>query len=398
MEQPAVTPPPKKPRLSPVVRDRTAKIILAVLVVISLSFVGGWLGARVYLNNPNQDQQTENARRVVNEESQLISNIASEVGPSVVSVNVVGASSRVNPFTGQAIEQESAGTGFIISDQGFVLTNRHVVPASVSKVTVTLADGTVLDNVSVVGRTSDSDSLDVAFLKINDAKGKTLKPVVLGDSDKMKVGDMVIAIGNALGEFQNSVTSGIISGYGRSVAAQGEGVESENLQNLFQTDAAINQGNSGGPLVNSAGEVIAINTAVATGEAENIGFAIPINDALGLIQGIIEKGQVLRPYIGVRYVQLDSARAAELGVTETEGAFITEDTAEGPGVLSNSPAAAAGLRAKDIITEVNGTKVTTKKPLTAVVSRYPVGEKVTITYIRDGKKQTVELTLQAMPN
>jgi serine protease Do len=389
--------PVKQPGISHTLRDRTAKMILAVLVVISISFVGGYLGARVYLQNPSTEQQTENARQLVDQESQLISTIASDVGPSVVSVNVTGASSRVNPYTGQAIEQQSAGTGFIVSDKGYILTNRHVVPAAVSKVSVTLADGTVLDNVSVVGRTNDDDSLDVAFLKINDAKGKTLKPVSLGDSDAMKVGGMVVAIGNALGEFQNTVTSGIISGYGRSVAASGGGEGTENLQNLFQTDAAINQGNSGGPLVNADGEVIGINTAVATGEAENIGFAIPINDALGLIEGIISKGQVLRPYIGVRYVQLDADRAKELGIPQTEGAYISEDSADGPGILPNSPAAAGGLRAKDVITEVNGTKVSTKKPLTAIISRYPVDEKVKVTFLRDGKSQTVELTLQASP-
>jgi len=372
-----------------------AKWALAGLVIISLSFVSGWLGARVFNRSSNTAQQEANARQVAKNESQLISSIAENVGPSVVSVNV-SSQAGVNRFTGQSVTQESAGTGFVISDKGYILTNRHVVPAGVTKVSVVLEDGTILDDVSVVGRTQDEDSLDIAFLKVNDAKGHKLSPVTLGDSDQMKVGDMVVAIGNALGEFQNTVTSGIVSGFGRSVAASGGEVGTENLQNLFQTDAAINEGNSGGPLVNSEGQVIGINTAVA--DAENIGFAIPINDVLGLINGIISKGQVLRPYLGVHYVQLTADSAKQLGISQTDGAYISEDSAETPGVLPDSPAAAAGLKPKDIIIQVDDTEVTTERPLTSVISRHSVDEQVTITYLRDGKKQTVKVTLKAAPS
>lgn len=370
-------------------RQRLLRFLLIGLIILGLSFIGGSLGAWLYGRNPNSQQQTENARRVAQDESQLISSIASTVGPSVVSVNVTSSNGRLT--------QQTAGTGFIISNEGYVVTNRHVIPEGVSQVSLTLADGTRLDNVQVVGRTSPDDSLDVAFLKITDAGGKTLTPVTLGDSDTMRVGDMVVAIGNALGEFQNTVTSGIISGYGRSVTAGNEVVGTENLQNLFQTDAAINQGNSGGPLVNADGQVIAINTAVAAGEAENIGFAIPINDALGLIKGIVARGQLLRPYIGVRYVQLTADMAKELGIVQTEGAYISEDSAEGPGILPDSPAAAAGLRPKDIVVEVNGTKVTATRPLGSLISRYGVDEKVTVTFLRDGKLQTIDVTIKAAP-
>ncbi len=372
-----------------------AKWALAGLVIISLSFVSGWLGARVFNHSSNTAQQEANARQVAKNESQLISSIAENVGPSVVSVNV-SSQAGVNRFTGQSVTQESAGTGFVISDKGYILTNRHVVPAGVTKVSVVLEDGTVLDDVSVVGRTQDEDSLDIAFLKVNDAKGHQLLPVTLGNSDQMKVGDMVVAIGNALGEFQNTVTSGIVSGFGRSVAASGGEIGTENLQNLFQTDAAINEGNSGGPLVNSEGQVIGINTAVA--EAENIGFAIPINDVLGLINGIISKGQVLRPYLGVHYVQLTADNAKQLGISQTDGAYISEDSAETPGVLPDSPAAAAGLKPKDIIIQVDDTEVTTERPLTSVISRHVVGDEVTITFLRDGKKQMTKVTLKAAPS
>lgn len=394
---------PEKPEKSgrfKVSNEKRQKITLGILValtIVSFSFLGGWVGARFYFDSPNEAQQTENARRVINEESELISSIAEDVGPSVVSVNVLSNTRQTNPLTGEILAQESAGTGFIVSSDGYVMTNRHVIPSGATEVTVTMADGTELDDVTVVGRTEDGDSLDVAFLKINDAKGTTLRPVELGDSDQMKVGDMVVAIGNALGQFQNTVTSGIISGYGRSVVASGGEAGDENLQNLFQTDAAINQGNSGGPLVNAEGHVIAINTAVATGEAENVGFAIPINDARGLIQGITRKGEFLRPYIGVRYVQLTPEAAEEFNIEQTEGAYIaTGDNGE-PAILPNSPAAEAGLKAKDIIIEINGTKVTSNKPLTSVVGRFAVGETVTITYIRGGQQQTLQLTLEASP-
>src|SRR5206468_3856028 len=182
-----------------------------------------------------------------------------------------------------------------------------VVPSGTTQVSVTLSDGTELKNVTVIGRTGDSDNLDVAFLKVNDAQGHKLVPAPIGDSSQVQVGDDVVAIGNALGQFQNTVTSGIISGYGRSVQAgdsSGSGNSGENLDNLFQTDAAINEGNSGGPLVNLNGQVIGINTAVA-GNAQNIGFAIPINDVKGLVKQVLANGKFERPYLGVQYVPLD---------------------------------------------------------------------------------------------
>ena len=173
---------------------------------------------------------------------------------------------------------------------------------------VTLSNGTELKNVEVLGRTPSNDSLDIAFLKITNAQGQKLVPAEIGDSSKVQVGDPVVAIGNALGQFQNTVTSGIISGYGRSVQAsqQGTGANAENLTDLFQTDAAINEGNSGGPLVNLNGQVIGINTAIA-GNAQNIGFAIPINDVKGLIDQVLKNGKFERPYLGVYYVPLTAS-------------------------------------------------------------------------------------------
>lgn len=249
---------------SPKLKSKLNILVLAIIFLsISAGFAGGWLGAQSLQNDTSPS--VSQGRQVVREQSTLISSIAEEVGPSVVSIDVTSENTTQDLFFGpQTRQQQSAGTGFIISDDGYVVTNRHVISDGATSVSLTMSDGTVLDNVTVVGKTSEGDSLDVAFLKINDTKGKTLTPAKIGDSSSMQVGDTVVAIGNALGQFQNTVTSGIISGYGRSVVASDQsGASSDNLQNLFQTDAAINQGNSGGPLVNSDGEVIGINTAVA---------------------------------------------------------------------------------------------------------------------------------------
>ncbi len=375
-------------------RKKVATILLALLAVLSVGFLGGWLGAAARRNN-NSLQNNDTQKLVVSSESQLISDIARNTGPSVVSINVT-ASGGTTMF-GQESVQQGAGTGFIISADGVVVTNRHVVPQGTSSVSVILSDGTQLDNVEVIGRTSENDSLDIAFLKIKDKKGKTLTPIKLGDSSKVRVGDKVIAIGNALGQFQNTVTSGIISGYGRSVeAGDDSGSSSETLQNLFQTDTAINRGNSGGPLMNMGGEVIGINTAVA-GNAENIGFAIPINDVKGLIKSVLEQGKLLRPYLGVRYISLTDDIAYQYNLNTKRGAYLAPGRTGQPVVVSGSPAEKAGLKEKDIIVKINDTPIDENNSLTSVLGRLSVGDKVSITVVRDGKEQTLQTTLEAAP-
>lgn len=378
--------------------NRIAPLGVALLILISAAsgFVGGWAGSRmddeVALDNRTHQQ-------IISSESQLYSSLAKEVGPSVVSVNVTTQSRGGRGFFDLRPSQvQSAGTGFIVSRDGLIATNRHVVQGS-DKVTVTLADGTELDDIEKVGRTNEGDPLDIAFLKIKNTKGKDLKPVKIGDSSKMAVGDKVLAIGNALGQFQNTVTSGIISGYGRDVqAADATGMNAETLQNLFQTDAAINQGNSGGPLVNMNGEVIGINTAVAGGGAENIGFAIPINDVKGLIDSVLRTGKLERPYLGVRYITLTDSVAFELGVDTKRGAFIMPNENGQRSILRNSPAEKAGLREEDIITKINGEDINERNSLTSLISKHSVGDEVTVTYLRDGKEREAKATLQAAPN
>jgi len=396
----------RRPNLPPIERGRlkAAGLVVGLLFAMGAGFFGGYLGAA------NNDDGTitgslSDQKKVVTSESQLISQIAKTVGQSVVSVDVVSQSATSNSFDslfglgGGSQQQEDAGTGIIISSDGLIITNRHVVPAGATSVSVTLSDGTELKNVQVVGRTNDSDSLDIAFLKITDAKGHKLVPAVLGDSSKVAVGDAVVAIGNALGQFQNTVTSGIISGYGRSVqAGDSSGQQAaENLDDLFQTDAAINEGNSGGPLVNLNGQVIGINTAIASG-SQNIGFAIPINDVSGLIKQVKKSGKLVRPYLGVRYVSLtaDIAKQYDLGVDS--GAFIPPSVdPSNPPIISGSPADKAGLQAGDVITEIDGKKIDQNHSLTSIVSQHQVGDRLSLTVVRDGKTIHVSVALEAVP-
>ncbi len=397
----------KTPRL------RLLGAALLIIVSVSAGFAGGWAGSN------SRDQSvglaTSGQQKVVESESQLISSIAKNVGQSVVSVDVTSqaADSAADPSSGSGYfgfgggsgsssTQQSAGTGIIIASNGLIVTNRHVVPQGTTKVSVTLADGTELSDVQVIGRTRDTDSLDIAFLKIGDAKGKKLVPAKIGDSTQIQVGDRVVAIGNALGQFQNTVTSGIISGYGRSVQASSDGgstSSTESLQDLFQTDAAINEGNSGGPLVNVNGEVIGINTAIA-GDAQGIGFAIPTANISGLIKSVISTGKFQQPYLGVRYAPLTNDIAKQLNTSVTRGAYIlTPELANGQDpIISGSPADKAGLQPADIIVAVDGTNIDERHNLTALLDQKGVDQKVTLKILRDGKTITKDVTLEAAPD
>lgn len=382
----------------PNVSKKLSAAVLLVVLCFGAGFGGGFLGSRYGGNSSLSNASTSVKQQYISSEGQLIADIAKNVGASVVSINTT-AESTTQDFFGfnTPISQQSAGTGFIITSDGIIITNRHVVPEGTTNVSVTMADGTRFRDVEVIGRTSSSSPIDIAFLKIKDLNGKKLTPVTLGDSSKVQVGDKVVAIGNALGQFQNTVTSGIISGYGRDVTASDQtGASSENLTDLFQTDAAINEGNSGGPLVNLSGQVIGVNTAVA-GNAQNIGFSIPINDVKGLINSVLSKGRLEQAFLGVRYVSLTPDIAYQYNLSVDHGAYVVPTTGGQSSVVPGSPAAAAGLKEKDIITKVNDIKIDEKTNLTGALSHFQPGDKVSLTIVRAGKTIHVNVTLGRAP-
>jgi serine protease Do len=367
--------------------------IVYVFLVLLVSFGSGYAGATL---EQNRVLTTSQVREIVSTKDQLDSAIYNAVSPSVVSINAISTTDTTNIFgLTQPTQEESQGTGIIISSSGYIITNRHVIPTGVTSVSITLNDGTVINNVTVVGTTNQSDPLDVAVLKINNPP-INLQPALLGDSSTVSIGDSVVAIGNALGQFENTVTSGIISGRGRSLQAGSDATtNSEDLQDMLQTDAAINEGNSGGPLINSSGEVIGMNTAVASNGAQNIGFAIPINDVKGIIKGVISSGKVERPYIGVYYESINSSIAKQYSLSINTGAYIPT-TAQNQGqnpIVSGSPADQAGLTSGDIIVSVNGVVVNQNNSLSSLIDQNPVGAQLSLQIIRNGAPKTISLTI-----
>lgn len=322
-------------------------------------------------------------------EETSVANIVSKVTPAVVSIISETRSSGYSYFFSSGTTQ-SAGTGMIVSKDGYVLTNKHVIDGA-TKVTVVTDAGDTYDDVDIVGE----DPLnDVAYLKINGAKD--LPTIALGDSKTIAVGQPVLAIGNALGAYQNSVTQGIISGTGRSVTAgDSNGNNQETLTDMLQTDAAINPGNSGGPLVNAAGEVIGINTAVAT-SANGLGFAIPISATKGMLNRIMEGGKAERAYLGLTYVTVTAEVAKEAKLSVNHGAYIYNSSSRsGEAIVKNGPADKAGIKTKDVITKVGNVEVGRAGSISTLIGEYKVGDTVQLTYVRDGKEYTTNVTLEA---
>jgi len=369
---------------------RSAVLVGFLCVLMSVLLTAGGLAGAYLLGRSSSNASIDSSRQMVVQEGEVIADVAQKLSPSVVSIVTEQQSTVQSLFYGNQVRKsQAAGTGVIIDSSGYILTNKHVVPEGITNLGIVTYDGTEYQNVQVVGR----DPLnDLAIIKVTDPKN--FVSAKLGNSDSVRVGHKVIAIGNALGQFQNTVTSGIISGIGRPVEASDEaGALTEQLTNLFQTDAAINSGNSGGPLINYNGEIIGINTAVAA-DAQNIGFAIPINETKGIIASVKETGKVSRPFLGVRFITLNEVAASELKTTVKVGAYI--DTQQGA-IVAGSPADKAGLKPGDIIIKVNDTEVNERIPLTSAISRYKVGETVTLTIVREGKEQKVSATLAEAP-
>lgn len=362
--------------------NHTGLLVLATVFGFSGGLLGNYLFNSTKLTLP---QNIETREQLVLQESEVIAGIAERVGPAVVSIRT---ETSVEGFFAERIS-EGSGSGIVLTEDGLIVTNKHVISGNVTSLSVILSDGTKYEDVSVV----DSDPFnDIAFLQINGASGLTVAE--LGESDDVRVGEKVIAIGNALGEFDNSVTSGIISGLGRPIIAGGGSDPAESLSNLFQTDAAINPGNSGGPLVNVNGQVIGINTAVADGE--NIGFAIPIDDVKPSITSVKENGEIIKPYLGVRFVSVDSSIADEFGLSVDSGAYLL--AGEDSSVLPGSPADKAGIRDNDVIISVDGVDINNSNPLSSLIGRKNVGDVVELTVVRDEKELSISVTLEAAPN
>ena len=373
-------------------------IVIAAVAQQANKLLGIDLEKHIKLPKNEKEETSVEKQNLVYEESVIIKVVEDSL-PSVVTVGISKVLStkdrlEIDPFdffgpfktipgTKKKIEQ-NIGSGFIISKDGLIITNKHVVSDS-------QADYKVITNNEKeyeVKKIYRDPLNDLAIIKIDD---NGLKPLKLGDSSKLKLGQLAIAIGTPLGEFTNTITSGIISGLGRGITA-GSPFEGfvEKLDNVIQTDAAISAGNSGGPLLNSKGQVIGINTAIA-GEAENIGFAIPVNVAKGLIDKFEERGfDYKTPYMGIRYQMVDKQTAILNKIAE--GAYIIE-------VVPDSPAEKAGLEDEDIITEFDGKEINGKddQGLAKVILEKNAGDKVKIEYVRDGKVKTTTIILEASP-
>ncbi|HLC39063.1 MAG TPA: trypsin-like peptidase domain-containing protein [Patescibacteria group bacterium] len=364
--------------------------MLAFIIISSLIF--GFLGGAgaIYALSGNKNFSNSSlgldlAKKTykVTEESVIIS-ASKKVSPSVVSIAVI---SNITDIFGRNATQNSQGSGFIITSDGLIMTNKHVASDLKAQYTVLTPDGSAYK-----AQVMAQDPLnDLAILKIN---ASNLTPVNIGASDDLQVGQKVIAVGNALG-FQNTVTSGIISAKGRTIqASDTAGSTQEELSGLLQTDAAINSGNSGGPLTNIDGQVIGINTAVANkGSAEGIGFAIPVNVARSAIESYRRNGKIIRPFIGIRYYSITKQYAAENKLPVENGALITSGQVGVPAIVVGSPAAKAGLQENDIITAINNEEVNQDHALSLLIQQYQPGDQIQITYLRDGKENKIKLKL-----
>lgn len=387
-------------------RRKVGFVTFVLIVGFVMGMFGGVIGMVLASSAPESLQKALGISQVKNfvsdaiktekvtvEEESATIDVVQEVSPAVVSILFTKNVTVSDPFNlyGQGqrvIEEQGGGTGFIITADGLIVTNKHVVSDSGAKYTVVTADGKTYDATVV----ALDPTLDLAIVKI-DATG--LPVVKLGSSDDLKVGQRVIAIGNALSEFQNTVTAGVLSATGRSVvASDANGSSSESLDGLLQTDAAINLGNSGGPLVNLRGQVIGINTVTASGDAEGIGFAIPIDEAKTAIESVKKTGKIVRPFLGVNTIEVTKEIAQSNNLPVEDGFLVNGDPTNGiPAVVSGSPADKAGLRDGDIIVAINGDEVGHNHSLITALRDYTPGDQVEVKFYRGEDVKTVKVKL-----
>ena len=414
--------------------DSASKKLLTYVVILGLlsGFVGGLAGRSFVKNTDAQPLKNITEEKRYIEESDYISAIQ-KVSPAVVSViesknlqtnyqqpmMFFQGDPFFNQFFGQQVPQQQqqqqqrqnqgstkkqkvgGGSGFIVTSDGLVITNRHVVQDPDADYTVVLSDGREF-KAQVLSKDTANDLAVIKILPKDDsgsAKVSSLPVVEFGDSDNLKVGQRVLAIGNALGEYQNTVTAGIISAQGRQITANDGSGMAETLTGLLQTDAAINPGNSGGPLVNMQGQVIGVNVAIAA-SANNIGFAIPFNDVNPVITSVQKTGKIIRPYIGVRYQMLTEERAKELELSGvTYGALLLGSDEKGEfAVIPGGPGDKAGLKKGDVILEVEGKKLDQNLALQQSIRNRKPGDTVKLRVWTSGKTVEKTLTLGESPN
>jgi S1-C subfamily serine protease len=393
-----------------------AKIIILSTLLTLVVMAGGMFVARDalvgYISSNQPVVQAVQSAPAATVEETVVQSI-DRVNPAVVSVLVTKdvpiyeryyeSYSPPGPFgsfsvprvreNGTQEREVGGGSGFIVSNDGMIVTNRHVVSDMDARYSVLLNDGTSYA-VEVLAR---DPQLDVAILQISEPLEKSLTYASFGDSESLRLGETVIAIGNALAEFRNSVSVGVVSGLARSIVASDGMGGSEQLDQVIQTDAAINPGNSGGPLLNIEGEVIGVNVAVSRG-ADNIGFALPAHIVEQVVDSVREFGEIVRPYLGVRYVMLNQqiAEANDLGY-DFGALVLSGDESNGSAVLPDSPAQRAGITAGTIILSVDGEELR-NIDLATVLRGKRVGDEIVINLAKDGEEQIVRATLEKFTN
>lgn len=415
---PAVNFPTQEKKINPKKSLGTLKvIIICVIVSFIVSSIAGFafsgLGNVIVQSLSNKKLTIPDKTITVKEESQTI-DVVKKVQPSVVSIVVSKDLQKLYQYNSSPFENDpffkdffegsnlneqqqnqqngkqeiGGGTGFVISSDGVILTNRHVVSDQEASYTVVTNDNKKYEaKIQAIDPTND-----VAVLKID---AHNLIPADLGNSDSLQIGQTVIAIGNAMGEYHNTVTKGVVSGLGRAITAGDEFSQAiEQLDNIIQTDAAINPGNSGGPLINLDGQVVGINTAMDY-SGQSIAFAIPINDAKQDIDSVKKDGKISTPYIGVRYQIIDKNVASKNNLKNDYGAIVLRGTNKDEvAVVPGSPADKAGIVENDIILELNGTKIDSTNTLSKLIAKYKIGDEITLKISHKGEEKEVKLKLE----
>lgn len=397
------------PRVS---EEKLSSKLLSTIIIISLLFgiAGSVIGSLfiVPLYQKNATAPSAEVKTVQVIEQSAVADVVKRASPAVVSIIISKDLNKVPGFSSSPfdfgpfsfdpffqsrnpsadaepnIQEVGGGSGFIISAEGLIATNKHVVSDTAATYTVLTNDGKKYD-AKVLSRDPVND---LALVKI-EATG--LPTLTLGDSTNLQIGQKAIAIGNSLGQYRNTVTTGVVSGIGRTIIATG-GSGSEQLEGVIQTDAAINPGNSGGPLLDIGGSVIGINTAIDS-QGQLVGFAIPVNDLKKDVESFNKFGKIIKPFLGVRYVLVNSSIKEESKLSVDYGALIVSGGKSAPAVVAGSPADKAGLKENDIILEINGTKVDQNHSLAGLLKNYSPADVVKMKVLSGKTEKEITVTL-----